>query len=211
MASKVVASKANLIKSKSMLAFSERGFELLDKKRNVLIREMMLLINRAKEVEAKISGLFEEAYRALEYANITMGSAAVSDIAYAVPPEQSFDVRMRGVMGVEIPEVVYQEEAYRPSYGFFRSNPSLDTAIKSFNRIKYLVYQLAEIENAIFKLASEINKTQKRANSLEKIQIPKFQSQVKQIASELAEKEREDFFRLKRVKNKKLRDKQAAN
>ncbi len=204
MAAKVVASKANLIKSKSMLAFSERGFELLDKKRNVLIREMMLLINRAKQVEAKISGLFDEAYRALEYANITMGSAAVSDIAYAVPLEQPFDVRMRSVMGVEIPEVVYQEMAYRPSYGFFRSNPSLDTAIKAFNNIKYLIYQLAEIENAIYKLANEIDKTQKRANSLEKIQIPKFQSQVKQISSELAEKEREDFFRLKRVKSKKL-------
>ncbi len=105
MAMKVVASKANLIKSKNMLAFSERGFELLDKKRNVLIREMMLLINRAKNVEADIDALFKEAYRALEYVNITMGSAAVAEIAYAVPPERSFEVRMRGVMGVEIPEV----------------------------------------------------------------------------------------------------------
>ncbi len=204
MANKVVASKANLIKSKSMLAFSERGFELLDKKRNVLIREMMLLINRAKEVQAQMGGLFSEAYQALEFVNITMGSAAVSDIAYAIPPEKGFQVRMRGVMGVEIPEVVYQEETYRPSYGFFRSNPSLDAAIQSFNRIKYLLYELAEIENAIYKLANEINKTQKRANSLEKIQIPKFEGQVKQISEELEEKEREDFFRLKRVKSKKL-------
>ncbi len=204
MAMKVVASKANLMKSKSMLAFSERGFELLDKKRNVLIREMMLLINRSKNVEADIDALFKEAYRALEYVNITMGSAAVSEIAYAVPPERPFEVRMRGVMGVEIPEVVYKEEKYRPSYGFFRSNPSLDTATQAFNQIKYLVYELAEIDNAIFKLASEINKTQKRANSLDKIQIPKFTEQVKQISDELAEKEREDFFRLKRVKSKKI-------
>ncbi len=204
MAMKVVASKANLIKSKSMLDFSERGFSLLDIKRNVLIREMMLLLNRAKTVESQIGKLFKDAYRALEFVNITMGSVAVSDIAYAVSPEKPFDVRMRSVMGVEIPEVVYREEAYRPSYGFFRSNPSLDMAIQSFNRIKYLVYQLAEIENAVYKLANEIDKTQKRANSLEKIQIPKFQAQVKRIASELAEKEREDFFRLKRVKSKKM-------
>ncbi len=67
-----------------------------------------------------------------------------------------------------------------------------------------MVYELAEIDNAIFKLATEINKTQKRANSLDKIQIPKFTEQVKQISDELAEKEREDFFRLKRVKSKKI-------
>ncbi len=205
MAMKVVASKANLMKSKSMLAFSERGFELLDKKRNVLIREMMLLINRSKNIEADVDALFKEAYRALEYVNITMGSAAVAEIAYAVPPERPFKVRMRGVMGVEIPEVIYTEEPYRPSYGFFRSNPSLDTATQALNQIKYLVYELAEIDNAIFKLATEINKTQKRANSLDKIQIPKFTEQVKQISDELAEKEREDFFRLKRVKSKKIK------
>lgn len=202
---KVVATKANLIKAKNMLSFSRRGFELLDKKRNVLIREMMLLMNRAKQIEAQIGKRFDKAYIALGYANITMGSDAVSDIAYAIPLEKSFDIRLRGVMGVEIPEMVYTQDVPKASYGFFRSNPSLDIATTSFNEVKYLIYQLAEVENAIFKLAAEIKKTQKRANSLEKIQIPKFTSQVKMITGELEEKEREDFFRLKRVKAKKRR------
>lgn len=202
---KVVATKANLMKAKNMLGFSQRGFELLDKKRNVLIREMMLLMNRAKQIEAELATLFERAHRAIEFVNITMGSDAVSDIAYSIPREVDFEIRLRGVMGVEIPEIVYNEEKPKASYGFYRSNPSLDVATLSMHRVKYLVYQLAEVENAIFKLAAEIKKTQKRANSLEKIQIPKFSEQVKQITGELEEKEREDFFRLKRVKSKKRR------
>ncbi len=203
MAMKVVATKANLIKAKNMLEFSNKGFDLLDKKRNVLIREMMQLIARSKEIESKISEHFDSAYKAVEFVNITMGTDAVEDIADARPLEAPFNMRMRSVMGVEIPEIIYEEVPLKASYGFFRSNPSLDIATRSFTEVKYLMYQLAEVENAIYKLATEIKKTQKRANSLEKIQIPKFTGQVKRITSELEEKEREDFFRLKRVKSKK--------
>jgi V/A-type H+-transporting ATPase subunit D len=202
---KPVATKANLMKSKNMLSFSQRGFELLDKKRNVLIREMMDLMGKAKSIEAEIAILYTEAYRALEYVNITMGTDAVMDIAHAIPEEGDFEVRLKSVMGVELPQLVYKEHKVEASYGFFRSNPSLDIAVRSFSKVKYLSYQLAESENAIFKLAMEIKKTQKRANSLEKIQIPKFKEYVKLITNELEEKEREDFFRLKRVKSKQRR------
>ncbi|MCK8059885.1 MULTISPECIES: V-type ATP synthase subunit D [unclassified Fusibacter] len=202
---KPVATKANLIKSKNMLSFSQRGFELLDKKRNVLIREMMELMGHAKNIEAEIATLYSQAYRALEYVNITMGTDAVIDIARAIPKERDFEVRLKSVMGVELPQIIYKEQKVEASYGFFRSNPSLDIAVSSFNKVKYLSYELAQAENAIFKLAMEIKKTQKRANSLEKIQIPKFREYVKSITNELEEKEREDFFRLKRVKSKQKR------
>ncbi len=203
MATKVAYTKANLIKSKSLLDFSHKGFELLDKKRNVLIREMMQLIDDAKRVEAELGALYSKAYQAIEYLNITMGADAAFAFAEAVELESDFKIRQRSVMGVEIPEIIFQEQELEPSYGFFRSNPSLDIAIQSFQKVKYLNYQLAELESGIFKLAEEIKKTQKRANSLEKIQIPKFTKQVKEISSALEEKEREDFFRLKRVKAKK--------
>lgn len=71
------------------------------------------------------------------------------------------------------------------------------------HEIRYLIYELAEVEIAVFRLAEEIKKTQKRANALDKIQIPKFTVIVKSIENTLAEKEREDFFRLKKVKGLK--------
>lgn len=73
---------------------------------------------------------------------------------------------------------------------------------KKFLEIKYLIYELAEIENAVYKIAMEIKKTGKRANALDKIQIPRYEEAVKYIQDVLEEKEREDFFRLKKVKDR---------
>lgn len=74
--------------------------------------------------------------------------------------------------------------------------------MRKFRRVRFLTYELAEVETKVYKLAMEIKKTQKRANALEKIQIPKYKALVKNIEETLEEKEREDFFRLKRVKSK---------
>lgn len=78
----------------------------------------------------------------------------------------------------------------------------MDIAAKKFLEIKYLIYELAEIENAVYKIAMEIKKTGKRANALDKIQIPLYEEAVKYIQDVLEEKEREDFFRLKKVKDR---------
>ncbi len=195
--------KANLIKAKSMREFSVRGFELLDKKRNVLIRELMELINESKEFEKKLEEKYQSAYNALKLANITLSSNVVHDISYSIPNEKDFEILYRSVMGVEIPKIVYKEAPIETSYGFYRSNPCFDNVVKEFEELKYLVYTMCELENSVFRLVNEIKKTQKRANSLEKIQIPKFTKLIKAITETLEEKEREDFFRLKIIKKRK--------
>ncbi|WP_432662574.1 V-type ATP synthase subunit D [Wukongibacter baidiensis] len=196
--------KANLIKAKNLLTFSQKGYELLDKKRSVLIREMMGLIDRVKDVQGRITTTFEDAYRALQVVNVTMGLNNVEEVAMSIPKVEEYDILLKSIMGVEIPTVKYEKKDLQPYYGFFRTNPALDIAVTKFKEVKYLIYELAEIENSIYKLAMEIKKTQKRANGLEKIQIPKYRKQVKFISEALEEKEREDFFRLKKVKSKNL-------
>lgn len=194
--------KANLIKSKSMLNFSVKGYELLDKKRNVLIREMMGLVSRATEIQTKIQDTFETAYDALRFANITLGVENVEEIAISILNTEDYSILSRSVMGVEIPIVKGTEEEKALNYGLFRTNAALDEAVEKFNIIRRLIYELSEIETSVYKLAMEIKKTQKRANALEKIQIPKYKAEVKRITEVLEEKEREDFFRLKKVKAK---------
>lgn len=194
--------KANLIKSKSMLTFSRKGYDLLDKKRNVLIREMMGLVERASVIQNNIQANFESAFEALKFANITLGFNTVEELAISVPDTEDFQVLYHSVMGVEIPEVRYEETPLSVSYGFYRTNAVLDEAMEKFRKVRFLTYELAEIENAVYKLAMEIKKTQKRANALEKIQIPKYKVIVKNIEETLEEKEREDFFRLKKIKDK---------
>lgn len=203
MAVNVAPTKANLIRAKNLLDFSQKGFELLDKKRNVLIREMMGLMDKAKDIQSRIETIFEEAYKALQIVNVSMGVNNVEEIAISVPTVEEFEILSKSVMGVELPMVKYERRELETYYGFFRTNPALDIAVTKFDEVKYFIYDLAEIENSVYKLAIEIKKTQKRANALEKIQIPKYQDQVKFIEEVLEEKEREDFFRLKRVKQRK--------
>ncbi|HRV33382.1 MAG TPA: V-type ATP synthase subunit D [Anaerovoracaceae bacterium] len=202
MAMLIAPTKSNLIKAKSSLNLSKSGFELLDQKRNVLIREMMDLAEKAKNIQTEISAIFAEAYEALQVANITLGIKNVEDMTYSIPNNESFDVLMKSIMGVDIPIIKYQRSDILPAYGFYNTNLALDRARQQFNEVHYKIYDLAEIENSIFKLAKEIEKTNKRTNALKHIQIPKYQEQIKQIQETLEEKEREDFFRLKRVKNK---------
>jgi V/A-type H+-transporting ATPase subunit D len=198
----IAFTKTNLIAAKSTLELSLKGFDLLDKKRNVLIMSMMGFIDKAEEVQNKVAVVFAEAYEALQTANITMGIANVVQIAQSVPESENFDILTKSIMGVEIPEVVHGEEEFQNYYSFYHTNTALDVACKKFHEVKLLLYELSEIEDSVYKLAMEVKRTQKRANALQNIQIPKYQGIVKAITEVLEEKEREDFFRLKVVKKK---------
>jgi len=194
--------KSTLMDAKSSLDFSKKGFELLDKKRNVLIREMMSYMSKAHELQNEVNITFSKAYKALESANINSGITNIEDIAMTVEEAKDYKIIFKSVMGVEVPKVIFERKEIEPKYGFYRSSAAIDEAMKEFNKVKYLTYELAEVENAIYRLAMEVKKTQKRANALQNIQIPKFEEIVKFVTEVLEEKEREDFFRLKVVKKK---------
>lgn len=198
----IVPTKTNLINSKKSLDFSLKGYELLDKKRNILIEEVMSYLDRVKELQNKINNTFESAYDALRKANITMGICNVEDISMSIPETNEHEVLFKSVMGVEIPKIKYEFKKIEPHYSMIKSNSAIDIAYEKFNEVKYLVFELAEIENAIYKLTEEIKSTQKRANALENIQIPKYKARVKIISEVLEEKEREDFFRMKILKKR---------
>ena len=195
--------KGNLIKAKNTLELSDQGYDLLDKKRNILTMEMMSLIDRAKVVQSKIDSTFKDAYNALQYANITLGISNVEQLGYTFPEDETLDVRYRSIMGVDIPIVDYIRKPPEPGYGFSRTSSSLDEAYEKFNEVKALSAELAEIENAVYRLAMNVLKTKKRANALKNIIIPRYKGIVKYIQDYLEEKERENFSRLKVIKSKK--------
>jgi V/A-type H+-transporting ATPase subunit D len=195
--------KTNLIASQNSLELSQKGFELLDKKRNVLIMSMMGFIERAEKVQKKVEIVFREAYEAMQTANITLGISNVEQIAQSIPEASGFDVIGKSIMGVEIPEIKHSAEETLPYYySFYHTNTALDVAVRKFYEVKLLLYELSEIEDSVYKLAMEVKRTQKRANALQNIQIPKYKEMVSRILEVLEEREREDFFRLKVVKKK---------
>lgn len=195
--------KGNLILAKNSLALSKQGYELMDKKRNILIRELMELIDKAKDIQSEIDVTFKEAYASLQKANIEMGIRNVEDLSHTVPKEESIHIKYRSIMGTEIPLVDYNTIEQKPSYAFYGTKLSLDEAYNHFAKVKELTLRLAMIENSAYRLATNIKKTQKRANALKNITIPHYTSLTIEIQNALEEKEREEFTRLKVIKRTK--------
>ena len=193
--------KGNLIAAKNSLGLAYMGYGLMDKKRNILIRELMELIDEAKGIQSEIDSTFREAYAALQKANIELGVRFVEEIAVSIPTEDSIRVKARSIMGTEIPLVEYTpREKERPPYSFYSTSDSLDEACLAFERVKELTARLATVETSAYRLAESIKKTQKRANALKNITIPSYQALVTEITNALEEKDREEFTRLKVIK-----------
>ena len=193
----------NLILAKNSLALAKLGYGLMDKKRNILIRELMGLIDEAKDIQAEIDTTFTQAYEALQLANIELGINYVQEIGRAVPVENSIAIKARSIMGTEIPLVRYDASSLRPTYAFGDTRQSLDEARVKFEKVKELTIKLSMVENSAYRLASNIKKTQKRANALKNITIPAYETLTKDISNALEEKEREEFTRLKVIKRMK--------
>ena len=192
--------KGNLILAKNSLALAKQGYVLMDKKRNILIRELMGLIQQAESIQKEIDSTFRMAYAALQMANIKLGISLVEEISYSVPVEDSIRIRTRSIMGTEIPLVEADTRPAFPTYAYYSTNIALDQAKASFEKVKQLSIKLSMIENSAYRLANNIKKTQKRANALKNITIPRYTVLTKDIQNALEEKEREEFTRLKVIK-----------
>ncbi len=197
----IFATKGNLLQAKKSLALAKTGFDLMDRKRNILIREMMLLVDKVKLMRSEITDAYALGYYYLQQANISTG--VISNIASQVKVDDTVRLTYRSVMGVEVPTVIYEKQDTKIEYGLEGTNSRVDEAFIQFQKVKELTMVLAEVDNSVYRLANAIRKTQKRANALKNIVIPNFEYTVKFITDALEEKEREDFSRLKVIKANK--------
>ncbi len=202
MAEQVFPTKGNLLNAQKSLSLAKVGYELLDKKRNILVRELMSLVDKAKSMRGTIEETYIKAYSALQLANISRG--VIENIAYAVPEENSLSISYRSVMGCELPKISIEEKKPDLNYGLQYTDSNVDLAYICFEKAKYISVTLAEMENSIYRLTNSIRKTQTRANALQNIVIPRYEGIVKFITNSLEEKEREEFSRMKVIKAQKL-------
>lgn len=198
MSHQVIPTKGNLMRLNARLKLANKGYELMDRKRNILIREMMDILNEVKELRKTVTSKFKAAYKALQDANITLG--IVSDISKSIPIDEGITIKYRSVMGVELPKVSHESKHVRITYGFGATNTKFDYAYKTFLEVREMMVTLAEIDNATYRLANAIRKTRKRANALDQIVLPQLATDIKFIKDTLEEKDREAFTRQKMIK-----------
>ena len=199
----VFPTKGNLMQLKKQLDLAKLGYELLDKKRNIMLREMLSLAKIADDNQNELNLGFQSAYKKLQNANLTVGQANIIEASNMVSNTDDLTIRVRSVMSVEISEVILKEFQPDINYGFSDTDYNVDGAYIEFNRVKQLAARQAALENNVYKLAYSIKQAQKRANALKNIVIPNLISQIAYITNYLEEKERDEFALLKILKSKK--------
>ncbi len=197
----IAPTKGNLLAEKKKLELARSGYELLDKKRSILIRELMKLIDDAAELHRRTGETYAAAYAALQRANVAGGQR--EDVIKAVPVDDSLRIRYRSVMGVEIPIVEYDGTTPKePPYVTGVTGSYFDEAFVNFTRVKHLVAESAMIESSVMRLAEAVRVTVKRAQALKNVIIPEAERTIREISAVLEEREREEFSRMKVIKSR---------
>ena len=170
----------------------------------------MCLVDDASELKKRTAAAYADAYEALMHANVYGGQR--EQILRSIPEDDSVVIRPRSVMGVEIPTVEFDEEdPVMPPYEPQAADSYFDRAYVQFVRVKHLAAQSAMVENGVRRLAEAIRVTVKRAEALKNVIIPEAEATVREISAILEEREREEFSRMKVIKNRKEKEDKTEN
>jgi V/A-type H+-transporting ATPase subunit D len=190
------------MRTRQALKLAQEGYEILDKKREVLTMELIHMAHTAVAQQKEVWARLAEAYRALEMARLTMGRERLEWTALSVNETVEVEVKLRSVMGLVIPTVEAHGEPPGTPYGLGSTAVVLDEAVLRFHRVLDELPAMSELITSVWRLARELQKTQRRVNALQYIFIPDYKDTVAYIVSALEEREREETFRLKRLKSK---------
>ncbi|MCD6140602.1 MAG: V-type ATP synthase subunit D [Thermococcus sp.] len=200
---KVKPTRMELLRLKRRIKLAEKGHKILKEKQDALIMEFFTIYDEALALRREVNQKIAEAFEQLRLAEIDVGVVRLSEIALSVKPNKEIKIKRRNIMGVPVPLIEaegFRRDPYERGYAFVSSFPKVDVTAEKFEEVLELVTRLAEIEETLKRLAKEIEKTKRRVNALEYIIIPRMAETVKYISQHLDEMERENFFRLKRVK-----------
>ena len=203
----VPPTRSNLLRMKKELQFAREGYEILDRKRIVLTSELIRVAHDAEAVQNEVWALLAKAYASVEQARLTMGADNVEWAALAVNKTVEVELKLRGVMGVALPQVESKSSlGEMMTYGLGDTPATLDEASGAFREVMNRIPQLAELVTAVWRLAGELRKTQRRVKALQYIFIPEYEETVLFIKAALDEREREETFRLKWLKDKMVNE-----
>ena len=205
MNSEQIASKANLIKAKEELKLLDVGLDILDKKRKALMNAHESKIKDRDSLNKKVNQTINDVSHSFNKAMASIGQAKLESLAGLIPIDNSIETKNTKFMQTDMAEVSFNPKKLSLSYSFYQTNSLFDEALIAFNKLRADIFKLAELDSTINNLEIEIRKSNKKVNSLEKIQIPQKTELIKNISQSIEEKEREEFSKTKIVKSNKAK------
>ena len=198
----VAPTKSNLLSLKRQLVFAEEGYDLLEQKRQILIFELMSRLARAQEVERDVIESLRRAFRALREATLDSGSDNLDGAALGVKIGPELNLSGQHLIGMRIPRIAAQIPPADAPFGVGGTSANTDVTMLRFVELLPKLAELAELQNAVMRLARELRKTQRRCNALSKIFIPTYRQTIVYIGGTLEERERESLTILKMIRDR---------
>ncbi len=198
----VPPTKSSSLSIRRELGFALEGHELLEQKREILVLELMEHVEVAKHVQTDVDELLESAYAELKQAVIRVGSQSLARNAVAAPITTSISLSEHRVMGISAPEIKAEHAPVQPTFGFGGGTIKADDTMAAFSKALEAISRLAQAQNAIFRLARELRKTQRRVNALDKLFIPDYRETLTYITSTLEERDREAFVIMRIIRDR---------
>ncbi len=201
----VKPTRSELLEIKKKIKLTKSGYKILKMKRDGLILEFFKILEQAKDIRDKVNRDYDEAMRCIAVAKAVDGAIAVQSAAFALKTHPELSLRSKNIMGIVVPEIEansIRTPMDQRGYGVIGTSVYIDEAAKAFENLVGTIIEAAEIETTMKKLLEEVEKTKRRVNALEFKVIPELQESEAFIRLRLEEMERENTFRLKRVKQK---------
>jgi len=195
--------RMELLALKQRRELAKRGYELLREKRDALVREFFAVLSEAKKLRAEMEEEVAGAFSTLIEAKLVVGGMKLEELALGAKSRLDFDVMTRNIMGVTVPifRVTPLEGEPRLHYSLTSGSALVDEAAHRVSKALEKIVQLAEVEATVKRLASEIEKTKRRVNALNYVILPRIDNTIRYIELMLEEREREDLFRMKKIKS----------
>ncbi len=206
MAKDVKPTRKNLMAIEDRIELSERGHDTLEKKRDGLIMEFMDILDQAKEVRENTDQQYQRAQRAINMARAMEGDVAVRGAASALKEHPEITSESKNIMGVVVPQIEsskVKKDLDERGYGVMGTSARIDEAADAYEELLETIILAAEVETAMKKMLEEIEKTKRRVNALEFKLLPDLYDAQEYIEQKLEEQEREEIFRMKKIKAKK--------
>ncbi len=204
MAVPIKPTKSNLLKTKENLKFAQQGYELLEQKKEVLMMEFMSQIHKLKRLSIDIFKKFNDIRENLKYGIALSGKKNFEELIQNFRTEIELNVTEMSVMGVYIPSITVKKKEFDilKNISLVSSNHYLNKCSIEMGDLIEQFIEWIEVKTSIVKLAEEIKKNNRRVNALDNIFIPQYKNTIKKISEILEEQEKEEFFRMKKIKAK---------